>query len=109
VGGRGLYIELQNRVWVTYLIDPKKNGTREEPYFRALRNWAVTGVTVFCDMAEQFIGMTVSLTLSNSAQLKGTVSKVDSTTQILHLRDGISIPSSATLKLTSFFISSISS
>lgn len=41
-------------------------------------------------MAEQFIGMTVSLTLSNNAQLKGTVAKVDSTTQILHLREGIS-------------------
>jgi hypothetical protein len=39
-------------------------------------------------MAEQFIGMTISLTLSNNAQLQGTVSKVDSTTQILHLRDG---------------------
>ena len=39
-------------------------------------------------MAERFIGMTVALSLSNNAQLKGTVSKVDSTTQILHLRDG---------------------
>jgi hypothetical protein len=39
-------------------------------------------------MAEQFVGMAVALTLSNNAQLKGTVSKVDSTTQILHLRDG---------------------
>ena len=49
----------------------------------------------FGAMAEQFIGMTVSLTLSNNAQLRGTVSKVDSTTQILHLRDGIlfSLPS----------------
>ena len=49
----------------------------------------------FDDMAEQFTGMTVSLTLSNSAQLRGTVSKVDSTTQILHLRDGISFPYSS--------------
>jgi hypothetical protein len=39
-------------------------------------------------MAERFVGMTVALTLSNNAQLKGTVSKVDSTTQILHLHDG---------------------
>jgi hypothetical protein len=39
-------------------------------------------------MAEQFIGMTISLTLSNNAQLRGMVSRVDSTTQILHLRDG---------------------
>ena len=43
-------------------------------------------------MAQQFVGMTVALTLSNNAQLKGTVSKVDSTTQILHLLDGIYIP-----------------
>jgi hypothetical protein len=53
------------------------------------------GVDHFDDMAEQFTGMTVSLTLSNSAQLRGTVSKVDSTTQILHLRDGISFPYSS--------------
>jgi len=39
-------------------------------------------------MAQQFVGMTVALTLSNNTQLKGTVSKVDSTTQILHLHDG---------------------
>lgn len=39
-------------------------------------------------MAERFIGMTVALTLSNNSQLKGTVSKVDSTTQILHLHEG---------------------
>jgi hypothetical protein len=39
-------------------------------------------------MAQQFVGMTVALTLSNNAQIKGTVSKVDSTTQILHLLDG---------------------
>jgi hypothetical protein len=40
------------------------------------------------EMAQQFVGMTVALTLSNNAQIKGTVSKVDSTTQILHLLDG---------------------
>ena len=39
-------------------------------------------------MAQQYVGMTVALTLSNNAQIKGTVSKVDSTTQILHLLDG---------------------
>jgi len=39
-------------------------------------------------MSEQFIGMTVALTLSNNAQLKGTVTKIDPTTQILHLREG---------------------
>lgn len=42
-------------------------------------------------MAERFVGMTVALTLSNNAQLKGTVSKVDSTTQILHLHNGRSL------------------
>jgi hypothetical protein len=40
------------------------------------------------DMAQQFVGMTVTLTLANNAQLKGTVNKVDFATQILHLRDG---------------------
>jgi hypothetical protein len=49
----------------------------------------------FDNMVEQFTGMAVSLTLSKSAQLRGTVSKVDSTTQILHLRDGISFPYSS--------------
>ena len=39
-------------------------------------------------MAEQFVGLDIAVTLSNNAQLTGTVAKVDSTTQILHLRDG---------------------
>lgn len=39
-------------------------------------------------MAEQFVGLDIAVTLSNNSQLTGTVAKVDSTTQILHLRDG---------------------
>jgi hypothetical protein len=39
-------------------------------------------------MAAQFVGLDIAVTLSNNAQLTGTVAKVDSTTQILHLRDG---------------------
>jgi len=43
-------------------------------------------------MAEQFVGLEIAVMLSNNVQLTGTVAKVDSTTQILHLRDGKSSP-----------------
>jgi hypothetical protein len=39
-------------------------------------------------MAEQFVDLDVAVKLSNNAELTGTVAKADTTTQILHLRDG---------------------
>jgi hypothetical protein len=83
-GGRGLYID-NFRVRV---ICPKKLRLQA---LVPSRNWITfdSSFSVIYKMAEQFVGMTVSLKLSNNAQLKGTVSNVDSTTQILHLRDGM--------------------